>query len=72
MENWDILDGGSVSPRGADAVSTQRVIELGQAIIDLVRGTLPKAPSGTVWFLGATRGWETIAMSEEYFRRNSG
>jgi hypothetical protein len=72
IENWDILEGRGVYPRGADAIETQCVIVLGQAIIDLIRGILPQAPKGTVWFLGTPSGWRTIAVSEEFWSRKSG
>jgi hypothetical protein len=52
MEHWDVLDGDGVFARGDPVVTTAPVVELGRAIIDLVRGTLKKAPPGTVWFLG--------------------
>ena len=61
VEHWDILDGEGVFARGDPVVTTQPVIELGRAIIDLVRGTLRQAPPGTVWFLGTPN---IIAMAD--------
>jgi hypothetical protein len=36
------------------------VAELGHALADLIRGTLPEPPAGTLWFYGAPGGRSTI------------
>ena len=42
--NWRMLDDLQIFPRGATQVLTFPIVELGQAIIALVRGELPEAP----------------------------
>ena len=60
IESWTMLDGLHLSSRGAPKVFTAPVVELGRAIIALVEGTLPVAPSGTAWFYGVPQGRTTI------------
>jgi hypothetical protein len=60
IEAWNILDGQGVFPRGAIQVATAPVVELGRAIIALVRGSLPDAPPGTQWLYGTETGRQTI------------
>jgi hypothetical protein len=38
------------------------VASVGDALAALVRGTLPKPPAGTWWYVGETREWRTIKM----------
>lgn len=61
---WPILDDLHIFPRGATEVRTGPVIELGRAIIAIVRGTLPTAPAGTLWLYGTPEGRETIRMRQ--------
>jgi hypothetical protein len=51
MLGWQILDREGVFPRG-DGVTAASVLDLGRAIIALVRGELPKASDGKEWFYG--------------------
>jgi hypothetical protein len=69
VESWDVLDGKGISPRGAAEIDTAPIIELGEAIVAVVTGVLPEAPTGTVWFFGAETGRRTIRMSDEYFKQ---
>jgi len=48
-----------IHPRGASEVATGPVVELGRAIIALVRGDLPEAPKGEAWFFGVPPGSST-------------
>jgi hypothetical protein len=57
-----VLDDEPVIFRGADPVDTARVAELGYALAELIRGTLPASPPGLWWFYGASGGRSTIAM----------
>jgi len=61
---WKILDELRIFPRGATEVLTAPVVELGRAIIALVNGTLPAAPSGRAWFYGTPDGRDTIRMQQ--------
>ena len=58
---WPLLDDLHIFPRGVTEVFTAPVAELGRAIIALVSGTLPEAPSGMAW-LYADTGRETLPM----------
>jgi hypothetical protein len=59
--SWPLLEDMRIFPRGATEVPTAPIVELAHAIIALVSGTLPEAPSGTAWFYTDT-GRETIRM----------
>jgi hypothetical protein len=39
---------------------TGAAAELGHALADLIRGTLPEPPTGTLWYFGAPGGRSTI------------
>jgi hypothetical protein len=60
MRSWQILDGEGVFARG-DGVMTGPVVELGRAVIALIRGELPSPPRGKRWFYGpeGRDEWET-------------
>lgn len=58
--SWPILDDIRIFTRGATEVFTAPVVELGRAIIALVRGELPEAPEGQIWLYGAPEGRQTI------------
>jgi hypothetical protein len=62
---WQVLDDEAVIWRGADAVDTAPIAELGDAIVELVRGTLPSPPPGTWWFFGVDDGPRTIGVAPE-------
>jgi hypothetical protein len=59
---WQVLDDHTVIWRPAAAVETAPIAELGQAIIQLLQGTLPSPPPGTWWYFGLSGGPRTIAM----------
>jgi hypothetical protein len=61
---WPILDDLRIFPRGAKFISTAPVIELGQAIIGLVKRSLPEAPAGTWWLFGTPERRDTIRRRE--------
>lgn len=46
--------------RGDEQGDLEPVAELGHALADLIRGTLPEPPAGTQWFYGAPGGRSTI------------
>lgn len=50
---WRILDDSTVLWRGADEVSVQPIVGFGEALIRIVRGTYPPAPSGQQWHFGS-------------------
>jgi len=66
IESWMILEDLYLSSRGAPKIFTAPVVELGRAIIALVEGTLPAAPSGTAWFYGVPQGRTTIGMIGDF------
>jgi hypothetical protein len=55
IQSWQMIDGndGRCFARGEPFITTASAIRLGEAIIKLVSGTLPKPPPGT-WWLFAT------------------
>jgi len=57
---WQILDDLRIEPRGESEVSTASVVELGRAIIALVRGTAPAPPAEKTWLYGAPDGRTAI------------
>ena len=59
---WEVLDGHTVIWRSAPTVATCDMADLGDAIIGLVRGTLPTPPDGTWWLFGLPGGPRTIKM----------
>ncbi len=62
METWSDLEGLGVLKRGREPFPTRPVIELGEALMALLAGTLPSAPQGTWWAYGWPRGRTTIPM----------
>ncbi|MET8911172.1 hypothetical protein [Micromonospora sp. NPDC004551] len=61
VAGWTAL-GDDVIELRRDTVETAPVIELGQAVLHLLRGTLPSAPKGTWWFYGVEGGPQIIVM----------
>jgi hypothetical protein len=61
FDSWSLLEDFHIYPRGATEVFTGPIVELGRAIMALISGTLPEAPSGTAWFYTST-GRQTIGM----------
>ena len=66
IANWQLTGNLRIFPRTATEVRTGPVIELGCAIIALVKGDLPRAPKGEAWFYGTPQGRSTIKMSDEW------
>jgi hypothetical protein len=64
MSSWSLLDGEGVFPRGYASVTTESVNRLGQAIIQLLDGSLPEAPRGTWWFFGTEDAPNTLAKRQ--------
>jgi hypothetical protein len=64
MSSWSLLNGEGVFPRGYASVTTESVIRLGQAIIQLLDGSLPEAPRGTWWFFGTEDAPNTLAKRQ--------
>ena len=61
---WKVLDDLPVIFRGRDEVETAPIAELGHALADLIRGTLPSPPPRTWWYYGAPGGRRTIGMAD--------
>ena len=63
VANWPLVDELRIFPRTAGDVLTAPVIELGDAIIALVSGNLPRSPRRKAWFYGTPTGRSTIRMT---------
>ena len=59
---WEVLDSHAVIWRSAPTVATCDIADLGDAIMGLVRGTLPTPPDGTWWLFGLPGDPRTIKM----------
>jgi hypothetical protein len=59
----DSPPGGDRGPSGRP--TPEDVASIGDAIVDIARGTVPHAPPGTWWFLGTLGGRATIRMRPE-------
>ncbi len=66
ITSWSFVDDLRIHPRGANEVFTAPVIELGRAIIALLRDELPEAPKGEVWVFGTPTGRSTILMNPSW------
>ena len=62
MQAWDILDGEGIDARGDNEFPTNVVMELGLAIVALLKGALPDPPDRTWWFYGTRTGRTTIEI----------
>ena len=56
------IEARGIFPRGEAEVRTLPVVELGRAIAEIVRGSLPSPPFGTAWFFGGPGGRTTLPM----------
>ena len=63
--NWPFPGDSRLFHRGLKEVRTTPVIDLGRAIIALLRDELPKAPKREAWFF-TDKGRSTIRMSPEW------
>ena len=63
IQGWEIQDGGHIFARGLPFVRTRPVINLGLAIVSLLRNALPPAPSATWWWYGTEDSPQTIKMN---------
>lgn len=64
--SWAFVDDLRIFPRGATEVLTAPVIELGRAMIALLRSELPEAPKGEAWIFGTPAGRSTIRMDASW------
>jgi hypothetical protein len=64
VAEWKAVGADQVHLRGAEVVDLSPVVELGQATVQLIHGTLPPPPAGTWWFYGNEGGPRTIGMRE--------
>ena len=51
--SWPFVDDLRIDTRGDQVVPTAPIVELGRAIIALIRDELPEAPKGEAWFFGS-------------------
>jgi len=63
---WSFVDDLHIRPRGATDVFTAPVVELGRAMIALLRNELPEAPKGEAWFFGTPADRSTIKMEASW------
>ena len=66
VASWPTVDGQQIFLRGASEVLTGPILELGRAMIELVRGTLPRPPHGTLWTYGTPDGRSTSRSRPTY------
>lgn len=64
LQGWIVVDdlavnGGNV--RIGDVLSVERILEVADAFIALVNGTLPPDPPGGTWFVGTGDGYRTMS-----------
>ncbi|REH53802.1 hypothetical protein BCF44_10223 [Kutzneria buriramensis] len=59
---WRVLDDATVIWRGGNAVSTKRIVTLGEALIRIIEGEYPPAPAGHLWYLGNDDPAATIRL----------
>jgi hypothetical protein len=64
--SWPFEDDQRIFPRGAKEVFTAPLVELGRAIIALLRGDLPDPPKGEAWFFGLPEGRTTLKMDPSW------
>ncbi len=64
--SWPLADDIRIHPRGAEAVPTAGIVELGHAIIALLRNELPPAPKGEAWWFSPDSGRSTIRMDPSW------
>lgn len=64
--SWPFVDDLRIFPRGATEVSTAPVVELGRAMIALLRNELPDPPKGQAWIFGTPDGRSTIRMDASW------
>ena len=64
--SWTFVDNLRIHPRGATAVLTAPVVELGRAIIATLRDELPEPPRGEAWFFVTETGRSTIRMDASW------
>ncbi|MFF1819426.1 hypothetical protein ACFVWG_19160 [Kribbella sp. NPDC058245] len=62
---WPILDGFPVIFRGEEPRQTGPAAELGHALAQLIRGTLPVPPQGTVWYYGPPSGQTMLELAHD-------
>jgi hypothetical protein len=60
IESWQMEDGLRCFARGLPFVTTASAVRLGRALVELVNGVLPEAPSGTWWFFSTEEAPNTI------------
>jgi hypothetical protein len=62
IQSWQMIDGddGRCFARGEPFITTASAIRLGEAIIKLVNGVLPKPPRGTWWFFATEDSGATL------------
>jgi len=56
VASWDVLDGLTVPLTGGAHIAAGPLVELSQAMAQLVAGTLPPAPEGRHWWYGRSCG----------------
>ena len=61
---WRVLDDLPVIFRGSEPQDTQPIAELGQALAELIRDSLPAPPPESLWFYGAPGGRTTIGVRQ--------
>jgi hypothetical protein len=60
VATWNVLDGDTIDLRGVGVVDMYEVVELIEATIELIDGTFPDPPPGTLSMYGFPGGRSTV------------
>lgn len=66
--DWHLIGDLTVIFRGHEPTDTTPIAELGHALAELIRGSLPLPPPGTLWYYGAPGGRRTIGTNRSQAR----
>ena len=61
---WIVLDGTPTIWRGQDAMDTDPIVTLADALTAIIGGTYPQASPGQWWCFGLPGGVQTIQMRQ--------
>ena len=62
VQSWKQINGGAICTRGHDAIPSEPIARLGDAIAALLDQTLPAAPKHHWWFYGLDNETGTLKM----------
>jgi hypothetical protein len=65
VESWQILEDYRIFPRGHDPIPSEAIARFGDAVVQLLEGTLAPAPAGRWWFFTLDNDIRTIAKRSD-------